>query len=41
MEKKRKDQTKFISFALDGPNQYNGGAIFIDLVVLLLLTDST
>jgi hemoglobin len=27
MEKQRKHQTKFISFALGGPNQYTGGAM--------------
>lgn len=27
MEKQRKHQTKFISFALGGPNQYSGGAM--------------
>ncbi|UJF34154.1 group I truncated hemoglobin [Paenibacillus hexagrammi] len=27
MEKQRKHQTKFISFALGGPNQYTGGSM--------------
>lgn len=27
MEKQRRHQTKFISFALGGPNQYTGGAM--------------
>ena len=27
MEKQRKHQTKFISFALGGPNQYSGGSM--------------
>ncbi|MFE5324392.1 group 1 truncated hemoglobin [Paenibacillus sp. NPDC056579] len=27
MEKQRKHQTKFISYALGGPNQYSGGAM--------------